>query len=283
MSNTVEILAWIGSRIGKPPGWERVVRMFASPKKCREMREICVVRDGVIFLANPAVPIGWHIMFFGSYEPEVREIFRAVLPIGGVALDIGANVGWHTLLMARLVGRDGRVLAVEPNPSVRERLQAHLILNRFPQVEVIPFALADTEGTVAFFGPDANDVASGDGHVVTEVAAEQRDFFQVETRRLDFVFRESMAKRLDLIKIDVEGFEWPVFQGGEQIIEEFRPHIVFEFNSEYSVRGGGSPEVLEEFFKRHGYRLFEIGRSWAEELEPQSWPTCADIWAVPTT
>src|SRR6266404_5658147 len=103
MSNNVEILSWIGNRIGKPPGWERIVRMFVSPEKCRGWPEVCLVRDGAVFLAQPGVPVGWHVVFFGTYEPELREIFRAVLPTGGVAIDIGANVGWHTLLMARLV------------------------------------------------------------------------------------------------------------------------------------------------------------------------------------
>jgi hypothetical protein len=78
MNNTVEFF-WIGSRIGKPPGWERVVRMFMSPEKC-------VVRDGMIFLAQPAVTVDWHVAFFGTYEPELRDIFRAVLSSGGVAL-----------------------------------------------------------------------------------------------------------------------------------------------------------------------------------------------------
>jgi hypothetical protein len=51
MSKRVEILGWVGNRIRKLPGWERVVRMFAPPKKCRSMRGTCVVRDGVVFLA----------------------------------------------------------------------------------------------------------------------------------------------------------------------------------------------------------------------------------------
>src|SRR5689334_14765239 len=130
MINATEVLAWIGNRIGKPPGWERAVRLVTSPEKCR-IRELCVVREGVAFLAQPSVPLGWHVAFFGTYEPELREIMRAVLPKGGVAIDVGANVGWHTLLMASLVGDKGRVLAAEANPSVRSRLRDNLHLNRF--------------------------------------------------------------------------------------------------------------------------------------------------------
>lgn len=281
MINTTEILAWIGNRIGKPPGWERVVRMFSSPEKCRGMRELCVVREGVTFLAQPTVPLGWYVAFFGTFEPELREIFRAVLPIGGVAIDIGANVGWHTLLMARLVGDNGRVLAAEANPSVRSRLQDNLNLNRFRQVEVIPYAIANSEGTVEFYGPTADDADSGSGYVVTSGVKERRAIIRVEMRRLDAIVSAAQVERLDLIKIDVEGLEWPVLQGGQQTIAKFRPHIVFEYNAEYSSRGRGDPHAIAEFFRTHRYRLFAIGRTWAKAVEPENWPDCADIWAAP--
>jgi FkbM family methyltransferase len=283
MSKMTEILSWIGNRIGKPPGWERVVRIFSSPEKCRGMRDLCVVREGMSFLAQPAVPLGWHVAFFGTYEPELREIFRAVLPMGGVAIDIGANVGWHTLLMARLVGDNGHVLAAEANPSVRTRLQDNLNLNRFGQVEVIPYAIANSEETVEFYGPKADDVDSGSGYVVRDVVKERRAIIRVETRRLDAIVSVAKIERLDLIKIDVEGLEWPVLQGGQQTIAKFRPHIVFEYNAEYVARGRGDPHTIAEFFRMHRYRLFAIGRTWAKFVETENWPNCADIWAVPLT
>jgi FkbM family methyltransferase len=281
MSNTTLVLSWISNRIGKPPGWERVVRMLSSPEKCQSMRELCVVREGIAFLAQPALPLGWHVALFGTYEPEVREIVRAVLPQGGVAFDIGANVGWHTLLMARLVGNSGRVLAAEANPSVRSRLQDNLSLNRFGQVEVIPFAIANSEKSVEFYGPNADDIDSGSGYVIVGEVRERQANIRVETRCLDAVVSAARVERLDLIKIDVEGLEWPVLQGGQSTIAKFRPHIVFEYNSEYSVRGEGSPSAIAEFFRVHRYRLFAIGRTWAQALESENWPGCTDIWAVP--
>ena len=277
----IEILAWIGNRIGRPPGWERVVRQFASPEKCRAMREICIVSDGVVFVAQPAVPIGWHIAFFGTYEPELRNIFRGVLPLGGIAVDVGANVGWHTLLMARLVGDSGRVLAAEANPSVRERLQCNLRLNRFGQVEVVPYAIADAEGMVDFLGPDAKDPGSGDGHIVTAEACTGQETFRVESRRLDAILAAARIGRLDLIKIDVEGFEWQVLKGAEWAVTEYRPHIIFEYDASYAPRGEGTPALMEDFFGKHRYRLFEITRNWATAMEPGNWPNCANIWAIP--
>ena len=281
MRKTIEILAWVSSVIGKPPGWERLVRLIAPPERCRDIGEICLMRDGVMFLAQPSVPLGWNVALFGTYEPYFRDIIRAVLPAGGVALDIGANVGWHTLLMARSVGETGRVLAAEANPSVRRRLEGNLRLNRFPRVEISPYAVAEREGAVEFWGPSADSAGSGDGHMAPGGAANRQEIIRVETRSVDAVCGAARIERLDLMKIDVEGFEWPVLQGAEKTIASFRPHIVFEFNTEYAARGGGDAELLSKFFERHRYRLFAIGRSWAEAVKPGDWPSCADIWAVP--
>src|SRR5262249_42717932 len=64
-------------------------------------------------------------------------------------------------------------------------------------------------------------------------------------------------------------------------IAEFRPHIVFEYNAEYSSRGKGDPHAICEFFRMHRYRLFAVGRTWAEAVGPGNWPDCANIWAAP--
>jgi FkbM family methyltransferase len=278
---SAEWAAWIGNRIGKPPGFERVARWFAPPEKCGGLPELCLARDGFVFLARRGMPVEWHVSFFGSYEPEIRAIFRAVLPMGGVALDIGANVGWHTLLMASLVGSGGRVLAAEANPSVRQRLQDNLNLNRFKQVEVVPYAMADTEGMMEFYAPEGDDPDSGNGYVVTPGRAARTGTVRVESRRMDSIIRSSGIDRLDVIKIDVEGFEWPVLRGGEETIARFRPHVVFEYNTVYASRGGGTPKLMAEFFRTHRYRLFAIGRNWNEAIGGDHWPDCADIWAVP--
>jgi hypothetical protein len=79
MTRTMNLVARLGHRIGKPPGWERVVRLFSSPERCRTLPELRVVRDGTIFGAQPGTLIGWHVAFSGTYEPELRKVFRAVL------------------------------------------------------------------------------------------------------------------------------------------------------------------------------------------------------------
>jgi FkbM family methyltransferase len=229
------------------------------------------------------MPVEWHVMIFGTYEPELRTVLRSVLPAKGTAVDIGANVGWHTLLMAKLVGESGRVIAVEPNPSVRNRLHENVDLNRFKNVSILPCAVGASEQPLDFYGPEADDPDSGNGHVVDHRAGARKANIRVDASTLDAIADAAKIERLDTIKIDVEGYEWPVFCGGANTIAKFRPHILFEFNKEYAVRGGGTQNLIAEFFRDHRYRLFAIGRCWAHRLDGEQWPDCTDIWATPTS
>lgn len=281
MKRPIEILAWLGNRLGKSPGFERVMRLLAPPESCAGLPEVCLARDGSLFLTKLALPLGWHIGFFGSYEPELRDIMRAVLPVGGTAIDVGANAGWHTLLMARLVGPGGRVLAVEPNPSVREHLSRNLAINGLMQVEVAGAALAEQQGVLNFVAPTADDPASASGHVVTSAAA-PANAIRVAASTLDVLAEEKKLDRIDLLKIDAEGFEWPILQGAERTIGRFRPAVIFEFDRAYAARGSDSGSLFAEFFRRHRYRLFAVGRNWSELIDASAWPANANIFASPT-
>jgi FkbM family methyltransferase len=279
MRRRVELLAWLGARLGKPPGMERLARWVAPIDKRARLPEICLVRDGMLFVTRPGVPIGWHIAFFGSYEPDLRKIMRAVLPPGGAAVDIGANIGWHTLLMAGLVGPQGRVLAIEANPSVCDELAKNVRINRLANVDIVPHAAGEREEQLSFMCSRADDPDAGNGYI--QPGTDVSGAISVQARPLDAIVSESGLARLDLIKIDVEGFEWPVLCGGEQTIAKFRPYVIFEFDAAYASRGGGSAALLRDFFARYNYRLYASGRNWAARVELSTWPDCANIVAIP--
>ena len=103
----------------------------------------------------------------------------------------------------------------------------------------------------------------------------------VETRTLDGIVEASALPRLDLVKLDLEGFEWPALKGAGRAIARFRPQVIFEYVEECSRRGGGTGEAVREFFQRHRYRLFAIGRNWSEAIDSRPWPSAANIWAIP--
>jgi FkbM family methyltransferase len=258
-----EALARIGHVIGKPPGWERVVRAIVPPQRYANAGlDLLRQSDGYVFPVDRGTLIGWSIHFFGSYEPEVRAEIRRRLRPGDTAIDVGANAGWHTLLMACRVGAGGLVVAVEPNPSSRERLEHGIAINRLTNVRADPRALADREGTRTFEAPPAGHVWDGTGRLIggdvgsgfSRVDAREKGRL-VTVTTVDALAAEYSLDRVALIKIDVEGWEPAVLRGAATVLRTSRPALIFEYDPAYVERSGGSGEELVDWLRSFGYQL----------------------------
>jgi FkbM family methyltransferase len=251
-----DTLVGIGRVIGKPPGWERLVRALAPPSRfAGGTPHSMPVSEGYTFPVDPGTLIGWHIHFFGGYEPEVRQQIKRWLSPGDTAIDVGANVGWHALLMARLVGPGGRVYAFEPSASTRARLQAASDANQLTQITTDPRAVSDRVGPAAFRAPQAGDVWDGTGSLTAMPTPGTRT---VECVTLDAFVQERAIERLALIKIDVEGWEQSVLRGARRTLEILGPAILFEYDPAYVARCDGSAAGLTACLKDAGYVLFRL-------------------------
>ncbi|HEX2166776.1 MAG TPA: FkbM family methyltransferase [Longimicrobiales bacterium] len=150
----------------------------------------------------------------GSYEPEQTQLFQQQIPAGATVFDVGAHVGYYTLLSAVLTGPRGRVFAFEPNPVNHTFLQRHVTLNRLANVTVENAAVSDRNGTAAF----AFGTGSGTGRL------DAGGKLEVRTLRLDD-FCRAQDVRPGFIKIDVEGAELHVLRGAAENIEAHHPVI----------------------------------------------------------
>jgi FkbM family methyltransferase len=183
-------------------------------------------------------------LLLGTYEPEQSGLFRTHIRPGDQVLDIGASVGYYTLLSARLVGISGRVVSFEPDPNNLQFLRSHVEQNRLAQVTILPVALSDETGTARFGG----GTGTGTGRLCQEGECE------VAVRRLDDVAAE-MDLRPQHLKVDVEGAEMAVLRGGQKLIEKHRPTIFL------STHNGIVPGVHRqccELLTAWGYRLSPI-------------------------
>jgi FkbM family methyltransferase len=170
------------------------------------------------------------------YEPHVERVIRNELSTGGVFVDVGANIGYHTALASSLVGPGGIVYAFEPNPE-NARLLAHTIeRNGLTNVRLRPFALSASMGYTSF-----RTAIGSNGGFVTPVDPREFDSTVtiVPTLRLDDCV--DVDDRLSLIKIDVEGAEPMVISGAANVLERSRPSIIFEFSQEMTSRVSAAP------------------------------------------
>jgi FkbM family methyltransferase len=166
-----------------------------------------------------------------QYEPHVTRALKGLLTPGATFVDVGANIGYFSLLAASLVGPAGRVLAFEPNQTNCELLRQSATANDFAWIAIHPVAVAEARQQIAFAtaGVDSN------GRVINpaEADAEIVPLPLVEAAPLDEVL--AATPRIDAIKIDVEGAEARVWRGMQGIVQRHRPPLLFEF-SPYLLR-----------------------------------------------
>jgi len=159
---------------------------------------------------------GAHAFWLGTFEPEERSIFENTVREGDVVFDIGANVGFYTLLASVLVGEGGKVYAFEPLPRNLSSLKSHMKINGVTNVEIIEAAVADHNGAARFEeSPDPSM-----SHLSAQGAVE------VRTVSLDDLISRGEIPAPDFIKIDVEGAEASVLRGARDVLEVRNPAIL---------------------------------------------------------
>jgi FkbM family methyltransferase len=160
----------------------------------------------------------------GSYEPEIVALLRRLVRPGMGVLDLGANIGFFTLLSATLVGPRGHVFAVEPNPRNARLLEASRRMNGFNQVSVLQVAAAAAHGLLVLNTSYSNGTTAGLPDNIAAVLACET----VPAVRIDDLLPGD--RPIDVIKVDVEGAEYIALRGCAATIRRDRPVIVSEFS-----------------------------------------------------
>jgi len=209
-------------------------------------------------------------LYLGQIEDDVVEFLKWYLRPGMVAMDIGANIGIYSLLIAKYVGASGSVHAFEPTPRTFEQLCANYELNGFTCVQLNQLAVADKSGTSTFYlynqcGMNSMRRQDWVGKPLEQIV--------VETISLDEYVLAKNLQRVDLLKIDVEGAELTVFKGARSLLCSLNPPVVVcEFADKTTRNFGYQTASLRDYLESLGYQLFrwnsESGRLVPEPIRP---------------
>ncbi len=193
----------------------------------------------------------------GGFERAEMGFVSRLLRPGMTVLDIGAHHGLYTLLAAKRVGARGRVIAFEPSPREKKRLQRHVRLNRATNVSIQGVALGDEAGEADLFLVEGKQDWCNS---LQPPATEERTCrVRVEVRRLDDVLDESGIARVDFIKLDVEGAELSFLHGATKLLAgERRPVILAEVQDIRTRPWGYPAREIIRFLVRARYRWFAL-------------------------
>ncbi len=197
------------------------------------------------------------MVFFGFFDSPRDKLFALARP-GFVVMDIGCNIGATLLPLAAATNPGGKTYGFEPDPENFAACAANIELNGLTGIELVPLALGDRRGTAAL-----RKVASRNPAANRLVNETRPGDIMVRTVTLDEFVAERGLHRLDLIKIDVEGYELNVCRGAAATLRRFKPTLFVEVLDQHLRSQGASAEELLEFLRGLGYRLTEAvsGRS----------------------
>ena len=206
---------------------------------------------GDTFDADLSSAVEWQLWAFGSWEKHFAELFSYLVRPGDRCVDAGANVGVHTIRLARLVGRGGEVIAFEPDPEVVQRARRNVSLNDLANVHVIGAAASEQAGEMRLFRPNPWDTNRARASL-TRHRYLTGPTVMVPVTTIDAI---CAGAPVALIKIDVEGHEAAVVRGAADTIARHAPSIVFACDPRLLQNPGQSPF---EWLAERGYRLFRI-------------------------
>ena len=198
---------------------------------------------------------GLALSIFKIYEPNQTKIVKKYVHEGDVVIDVGAHVGYYTLLMAQLVGKNGKVYSFEPDPVNFELLKKSVEINGFENVVLIQKAVSDTTEKIKLFLGD-NDSAIN--RIYDAKLGDAKKSIDVESITIDEYFKEN-DKLFNFIKIDSEGSEAKIITGMEKFLTKNRKLIMMtEFFPFLIKKSGDEPKQYLKSLENSGFELYNI-------------------------
>ncbi len=185
----------------------------------------------------------------GTSEPHVQRALELLLKPGMVVFDVGAHVGFFSVIAANLVGSHGQVVCFEPLEENCRLIKRNAELNGFPHISIRCEALGDSDGKARFV--TSSVAAWGRLAHISDHVANQTGEVAVDVRRLDGLLAERLVQPPDFIKLDVEGAETAVLAGAADVLAHHTPVLLIELH--------GTNREVADILERHGYRTIVLG------------------------
>ncbi len=269
------------SRNWNLPGKERLTSLIKPSDDIK-----ITLKDGITWLRNENLAIfttadnyvEYFVLSTGSYEDEIYKIINISLKPGFFALDIGANIGIQSIRMSQCVGQAGKVFSFEPLNYLREKFKKNIGLNKCENITLFPLALSDKEETISV---NINEHNWNQGTFSLKQANSGSTPQEISIKVGDEVEEIKNLPRLDLIKIDVEGFEYPVLRGLKETLQKHKPRIIFEYDRHYWLGNGIKIADCFAFLKNLNYTIYQVSVIGCELVTNPTDIDCDNLLCLP--
>lgn len=234
----------------------RPIELAVLLKWLLRIRRQLAEASGLEMWVDPVSNFGSRLIAEGSYEPDLTQACRTILRNGDTFFDVGGNEGWFSMVACQSVGAAGRVFTVEPQERLWPVILENASLNHFANLMLLPFGVAREEAVVEMnLYPSLNSGSSNFGSGRRRFDKVQR----VTVMPLEKLIDQSGAARIDLMKIDIEGFELEALVSAGRHLGSTIRRLVVEIHPPLLKARGESEEQVRELLAERGYRPKMIG------------------------
>ena len=256
-SSRISHAMWNVSRYRKYYGTSKALRAllhyaYVATKKRRTTKpnDYVVNINGYKLAVIPGdLGISSELLMFKTHEPLTTKLLSKELKKGMICLDVGSNIGYYTLLESKIVGADGKVIAIEPSPQNFQHLKKNLEIQNAKNVDAYNFAASDKNGEVNFlvYRESNGSFTIPDGEE-TDIPG---DIIKVTAKTMDSFLEELNINHVDFVRMDVEGYESHIIQGMINIIKKSKP--MFQIEVHASILGKEGTKKFFKEFQKYGY------------------------------
>ena len=202
-------------------------------------------------------PFTWDLVLGKDLEKDVKREFSQNINEGDTVIDVGAHIGEYTLLGAKLVGDKGLVISVEPDHDSVKSLKENIILNNFKNCLILEKAVGEKVETKFLYKVNEEDVY---GYLDPYVENKKlKKHSEIEVTTIDSIVLSNNINTINLLKIDVEGFEYEVLLGCNDTLKKNKiKKIIIEIHSEFLKAKGINEDLIYTFLKKHGFKIKKI-------------------------
>lgn len=235
-------------------GYSLIGSTIATKIRRKESQTHFNIDNGVEIFVDYTNPLTWELILKKDVEKNIKQVFLDNISLGDTVVDVGAHIGEYSIIGSKKIGSEGQMISVEPLPDAIKWLKQNVELNNFSSYEIIEGAIGSKNelkqlyrnsdgGTFGYLEPS-----------IGGISLQKHNLVNVMT--IDNLVKLKNLQVIDMLKIDVEGFEYDVLSG---CIESFKQNkikkIICEIHSEFLYKKGFDEKLIYKFLLDNGFTL----------------------------
>lgn len=222
-------------------------------KKILGYKRTNIVTANGIFYVDIASCLGYPLFKYGVYESGMLEVLKTYLKPGNIFVDLGTNEGYFTVIASQIVGNNGKVISVEPQSRLQLIIKANLELNKCENVTVLQAIILDAPKMASMY--ISTDMNTGSTSLV-KTSRFTLPKEEIQGLTLTEVFQQQGITTCDLLKVDIEGYEYEAILGSRELFTSHRVKaIALELHPNHLAKRGLSEKEIIDFLSSCGYSL----------------------------